>query len=290
MNRDPSPGEKHIARLHGSVRDDIGDLVTRRPLPGRDLDQLDPFLFLNHHGPQVYPPRNRGLPFGPHPHRGFETVTFILQGELTHKDSGGHESVIHAGGVQWMTAGSGLVHAEISSDAFKARGGPLEILQLWVNLPARLKMTEPRYTGVQADAIPAIATGDGKGTVHLIAGAWQGARGPVESITGVFMTWVELGAGARVSFDGLARRDVFLYVVRGRIAVGPDEAPEHHLVELSQDGDAVTIEARADAVLLFGHADPIGEPVVAYGPFVMNTREEIQRAIADYQAGKFGPL
>jgi redox-sensitive bicupin YhaK (pirin superfamily) len=290
MNRGPSPGEKHIVRLHGSVHDDIGDLVTRRPLPGRELEQLDPFLFLNHHGPQVYPPRNRGLPFGPHPHRGFETVTFILQGELTHKDSGGHESVIHAGGVQWMTAGSGLVHAEISSEAFKARGGPLEILQLWVNLPSRLKMTQPRYAGVQADAIPAVATDDGKGTVHLISGEWHGARGPIESITGVFMTWVALRAGARVSFDGLAGRNVFLYVVSGNIAVGRDEATGHHLVELSAEGGAVTIEARADAVVLFGDADAIGEPVVAYGPFVMNTREEIHRAIADYQAGKFGPL
>jgi redox-sensitive bicupin YhaK (pirin superfamily) len=282
--------DKRIVRLNAAVRDDIADLVTRRPLPGHGVEQVDPFLFLNHHGPQVYPPRNRGLPFGPHPHRGFETVTFILQGELTHMDSGGHESVIHAGGVQWMTAGSGLVHAEISSDAFKASGGPLEILQLWVNLPARLKMTEPRYTGVQAAAIPAIATADGKGTVHLISGPWHGERGPIESITGVFMTWIELRAGGRVSFDGVGERSVFLYVVRGRIAVAGEDAPEHHLVELTREGEAASIEARTDAVVLFGHADSIGEPVVAYGPFVMNTREEIHRAIADYQAGKFGPL
>ena len=132
-----------IRALHEAFRDDIAVLVTRRPLPGPRITALDPFLFLNHHGPQVYPPRNQGLPFGPHPHRGFETVTFILDGELTHLDSGGHASVIYAGGVQWMTAGRGLVHAEISSDAFKARGGPLEILQLWVNLPGRLKMTAP---------------------------------------------------------------------------------------------------------------------------------------------------
>jgi redox-sensitive bicupin YhaK (pirin superfamily) len=238
----------------------------------------------------VYPPRNRGLPFGPHPHRGFETVTFILQGELTHKDSGGHESVIHAGGVQWMTAGRGLVHAEISSQSFKDRGGPLEILQLWVNLPARLKMTAPRYAGVQREEIPAVAASHGQATVHLISGEWGGARGPIESLTGVFMTTVELTAGARVSFPGVGARNVFLYVVRGRIAVGSDEAPEHVLVELSHQGDAVDIEARTDAVLLFGHAEAIAEPVVSYGPFVMNTREEIQQAILDYQAGQFGPL
>src|SRR5512146_64126 len=154
-----------LRRLHDAWRDDIGDLVTRRPLPGPEIAQLDPFLFLNHHGPQVYPPGNEGLPFGPHPHRGFETVTFIVQGELTHRDSAGHESVIHAGGVQWMTAGRGLVHAEVSSPEFKARGGPLEILQLWVNLPAKLKMTEPRYIGLGTAEIPALPTPDGRGIV-----------------------------------------------------------------------------------------------------------------------------
>jgi redox-sensitive bicupin YhaK (pirin superfamily) len=130
-----------VLRRHSARREDIGDLVTRRP--EAPAESLDPFLFINHHGPQIYPPNNRGLPFGPHPHRGFETITFILDGELAHKDSGDHESVIHAGGVQWMTAGSGLVHAELSPESFKDEGGPLEILQLWVNLPARLKMSPP---------------------------------------------------------------------------------------------------------------------------------------------------
>jgi hypothetical protein len=281
---------KTILRQHESYRDDIGDLVTRRPLPGPEIPQLDPFLFLNHHGPQVYPPGNDGLPFGPHPHRGFETVTFIVQGELTHKDSGGHESVIRAGGVQWMTAGRGLVHAEISSREFKGRGGPLEILQLWVNLPARLKMTEPRYVGLQAAGIPAIPTSDGRGAVHLISGEWNGRRGPIESLTGVFMSTVALSAGGRVRFPVVGDRTVFLYVVRGRVTIGADGAREHVLVELSRDGDTVEIEAPVDAFLLLGHADPIGEPVVAHGPFVMNTREEIVQAIHDYQAGRFGSV
>ena len=279
-----------LSRRHPAHRDDIGELATRRPLPGPHVEQVDPFLFLNHHGPQVYPPGNRGLPFGPHPHRGFETVTFILQGELTHRDSGGHESVIHAGGVQWMTAGSGLVHAEISSDDFKARGGPLEILQLWVNLPARLKFTKPAYVGLQRAEIPAVKTRDGKGTVHLIAGSWQGARGPVESLTGVFMSTVELGAGGEVVFPGLAGRNVFLYVVRGAIRLGIEMVSQHTLAELADEGDEAAIHAVDDSVLLFGHADPIGEPVVAHGPFVMNSPREIHEAIRDYQAGKFGPL
>src|SRR5690349_23253713 len=132
---------KTVLAQHAAYRDDIGDLQTRRPVPGPKVAQVDPFLFLNHHGPQIYPPNNGGLPFGPHPHRGFETVTFILEGDLTHKDSSGAASVIQEGGIQWMTAGSGLVHAEISSGKFKEEGGPLEILQLWVNLPSKFKMS-----------------------------------------------------------------------------------------------------------------------------------------------------
>ena len=279
---------KSIQRQHASHRDDIGDLVTRRPLPGPHVEQVDPFLFLNHHGPQVYAPHNRGLPFGPHPHRGFETVTFILQGELAHKDSAGHESVIRAGGVQWMTAGRGLVHAEISPAEFLERGGPLEILQLWVNLPARLKLTEPRYVGLQAAEIPALKTEDRRGTVHLVSGEWGGTRGHIHSLTGVFMSMVELAAGGRALFPGVGARNVFLYIVRGRVRIGQDEAPEHVLLELTREGDEVEIEALADAYLLFGHAEAIGEPVVAHGPFVMNTRDEIVEAIRDYQAGRFG--
>ena len=234
--------------------------------------------------------RNNGLPFGPHPHRGFETVTFILEGELTHKDSGGHESVIKAGGVQWMTAGSGLLHSEISSAEFKERGGLIEILQLWVNLPPSLKFTKPRYVGLQKNDIPAIATADRLGTVNLIAGEWNGIAGPVESLTGVFMSTVELRAGGRVEFPGVGRRNVFLYVVRGEVEIAGEIAPQHMLVELGNEGEDVAIAARTDAMLLFGHADPIGAPVVSYGPFVMNTRAEIEDAVRDYQAGKFGPL
>lgn len=277
-----------VKAIHAAARDDIGDLVTRRPLPGPGLPQLDPFLFLNHHGPQVYPPGNLGLPFGPHPHRGFETVTFILDGSLAHHDSGGHASVITAGGVQWMTAGSGLVHAEVSPEDFKRRGGALEILQLWVNLPACLKMTPPAYTGLQRDDIPALPRDGGRVTVHLIAGDLEGDAGPFRSLTGVFMSSVDFAAGGRVDLPAPAGRSVFLYVVRGDFRIAGTAAGAFQLVELNGDGDAVEIEAAAGGTVLFGHADRIAEPVVAHGPFVMNTREEIQQAIRDYQAGRFG--
>ena len=279
---------RSVLAVHPAHRDDIADLVTRRPLPGPELEQVDPFLFLNHHGPQVYPPHNQGLPFGPHPHRGFETVTFILQGSLSHLDSGGHESIIEAGGVQWMTAGSGLVHAELSPDDFKRDGGPLEILQLWVNLPPALKMTEPRYTGVQKADIPALSIAAGNGTLHLISGEFAGATGPIQSLTDVFMSVVELKGGAKTALQVEKSRHVFLYVVSGRVDVAGTQVDKWNLVELSNDGDNFIVGAADDAVLLFGHAVPIGEPMVAHGPFVMNTEDEIRQAFADYRDGKFG--
>jgi quercetin 2,3-dioxygenase len=276
-----------VRRLHRAISDDIGDLRTQRPLPNGALDQIDPFLFLNHHGPQVYPPGNRGLPFGPHPHRGFETVTFIVEGSLAHRDTGGHESVIRDGGVQWMTAGRGLEHSELSPEEFLRNGGPLEILQLWVNLPSRLKMTEPRYVGLQKEEIPSFSSSDGKSTLHLIAGLWDGQQGPIESLTGVFMSTIEFQPGGRVSLPVPKERNVFLYIVQGEVRVSETPARAFHLAEMNADGELIEIEAIEDSLLLFGHSKPYGEPVVAHGPFVMNTREEIAQAIRDYQIGRF---
>ncbi|MHA6247736.1 pirin family protein [Pontibacter sp. CAU 1760] len=162
-----------IKSTHKAVSAPIGNLVTYRALPTREVEYIDPFLFLNHHGPQVYAPNNTGLPFGPHPHRGFETLTFILEGDIMHQDTGGGQSVIEKGGVQWMTAGSGLIHAEISSDKFKREGGPLEILQLWLNLPAKYKMVKPHYTGLQQHEIPVASNDNGKVKVNVIAGEWR---------------------------------------------------------------------------------------------------------------------
>jgi len=280
---------KTVIGQHPAHREDIGDLVTRRPMPPT-YEASDPFLLINHHGPQTYPPGNRGLPFGPHPHRGFETVTFILEGELAHRDSAGHESVIGAGGVQWMTAGSGIIHAEVSPDSFTAEGGPLEILQLWVNLPSRLKMTAPRYIGLQAPEVPVLLSDKGRAALHLISGTWGGQTGPIPSLTGVFMSWIDLAPKARIGFGSLTGRSVFLYVVRGQVQVNGILADACNLVQLSLDGDTVEVVGVEEALVLFGHGAPIGEPVVAHGPFVMNTRDEIVQAIEDYQAGLFNDV
>ena len=289
MPSDTIQSARRVIAQHPAKRDDIGDLVTRRPLPGPQLEQLDPFLFLNHHGPQTYPANNRGLPFGPHPHRGFETVTFILEGSLAHADSAKHQSVINTGGVQWMTAGSGIVHAEISPEEFLRDGGPLEILQLWINLPSRLKMSEPRYVGLQQESIPAIKL-PGGGELNLIAGEWQGSVGPINSLTGVFMSTLRLPSGSHEQLPVAPGRQVFLYVVDGDVTVGGEPVKAHHLIEVDRDGDSLDIAANSDARLLFGHGEVIDEPVYSHGPFVMNTREEIFQAVEDYQNGKFGGL
>ncbi|MDB5851984.1 MAG: nuclease [Herminiimonas sp.] len=278
---------RSIRRIHAAQQEDIADLTTWRALPTSQVDMIDPFLFLNHHGPQVYAPRNHGLPFGPHPHRGFETVTFILDGDIAHRDSGGHESVIRPDGIQWMTAGRGLVHSETSSAEFMRDGGPLEILQLWINLPARLKMTTPRYVGLQADALPMFDADGGKARIQLASGSWDGHRGPIETLIDVTVMTLRMQATAVLTLPVAAERNVFFYVVRGVVRVNGSQVERRHLVEFDNNGEGLEIRAEQDALVLLCHALPLGEPVVSYGPFVMNTREEIQQAVHDYQAGLF---
>ncbi|UYZ58267.1 pirin family protein [Hymenobacter latericus] len=279
---------RSIKQQHRAQSAPIDDLITYRALPTQSVEHLDPFLFLNHHGPQTYPPNNRGLPFGPHPHRGFETVTFILEGDIMHKDTGGHESVINAGGIQWMTAGSGLIHAEVSSEAFKRQGGPLEILQLWVNLPAKHKMTAPRYIGLQAPDIPQVTLGEGRVTLHAVSGEWAGTAGAVQPLAPVALAWAVLRAGGKLNLPIPAEHTIFFYTVRGKLRVNCHETEALRLLEFNHDGDELQLEALTDAVVLLGHAQPFNEPIVAYGPFVMNTPQEIEQAYHDYQAGKFG--
>ncbi|HZI68084.1 MAG TPA: pirin family protein, partial [Hanamia sp.] len=244
-------------------------------------------LFLNHHGYQVYPKNNYGLPFGPHPHRGFETVTFIVHGDLTHKDSGGSESVIKAGGVQWMTAGRGLIHSELSSDEFMRNGGDLEILQLWVNLPKRLKMTEPKYIGLQENQIPKVELDNGKVTVHAVSGNWHGTKGAFDPLVDIQLATIQLQKEGNYRTRIDEKRNIFFYVIKGKVWVNGKEAEMHQLVEFGNEGTEVDIKAQEESTLLFGHAEPFNEPIVAQGPFVMNTREEIRQAFHDYRSGKF---
>lgn len=281
-----------IKAQHKAVFEPIADLVTYRAMPTHSvpMNLLDPFIFLNHHGYQDYPANNSGLPFGPHPHRGFETVTFILKGDLTHKDSSGMVSVIKEGGVQWMTAGSGLVHAEVSSPEFKAKGGPLEILQLWVNLPAKFKMTEPKYVGLQKEDIPMVESDNGNVVAHVVSGEWDEVKGPFEPLTDIHLSYMEFKPGGKFTIQVPKEQTVFLYIIKGEVKVNGDLATIHDLVEFNHDGKIVEMKAAADSIILFGYATPFNEPFFAYGPFVMNSKEEIMQAYEDLNQGKFGKV
>jgi redox-sensitive bicupin YhaK (pirin superfamily) len=279
---------KRVLKVHDAVKADMDELTTWRAIPTASIEHLDPFLFLNHHGHQIYPPGNEGLPFGPHPHRGFETVTLILEGALTHSDSGGHVSEIGPGGVQWMTAGRGIIHSELSPESFRKNGGPLEILQIWVNLPARLKMTDTHYVGLQSDGVPKALSEDKRVVAHVVAGDWDEVRGPVRSLTGLHLAWLEMKKGGTAVRSVPEEANVFFYVARGQVRVNGSEAGIHQLVEFAREGDFIRIEALEDSVIVFGHGVPFDEPIVSYGPFVMNTQEEIHQAIMDFQSGRFG--
>ena len=279
---------RSIKKIHKAEYRPISDLITYSPMPTRNLQMIDPFLFLNHHGPQKYAPNNGGLPFGPHPHRGMETVTFILEGDIAHKDSNGHKSIIQSGGVQWMTAGSGLIHSEVSSDEFKKHGGNLEILQLWLNLPAKLKMTKPQYKGFQEDEIPKISLDEGKITAQVISGNFNETKGAFQNLTSVNLTTLFFNETGKLDLTVPKKNNIFFYVIKGELMVNKKLVKALNLVEFENNAENLTIEAQTDSILLFGHAAPLNEPVVARGPFVMNSMDEIHQAYKDYEAGKFG--
>ncbi|NVK27110.1 MAG: pirin family protein [Flavobacteriia bacterium] len=278
---------RSIKKVHPAVAAHMPGLSTWRAMPTQHIEWLDPFLFLNHHGPDVFRPGNRGLPFGPHPHRGFETLTYILEGELVHEDTTGYKSKITEGGVQWMTAGSGLLHSETSSEEFLREGGAVELIQLWLNLPSKLKMTPPAYSGMQSGDLVHLTPVEGV-NLHLISGEIYGSKGPYPSITNLTMTWLEMNSGSEIHLPAPGNHQVLFYVVRGQVNVNGTDVSMRNIVEFNlEDGD-IDVTALEDALILFGHGEPFNEPIAAHGPFVMNTYEEINQAVADYQAGKMG--
>jgi redox-sensitive bicupin YhaK (pirin superfamily) len=257
----------------------------------QERPELSPFLLLDHAGPHEFAPSTtrRGVDW--HPHRGFETVTVVYDGEVDHHDTAGHGGSIGAGDVQWMTAGSGLLHKEFHSDGFTRRGGRFEVLQLWVNLPRADKMTAPRYQPLAADDIPVVRLADDAGSVRVIAGDFDGVAGPARTFTAINLLDVRLAAGKRATFDLKDGHTAALYVLKGEIVVNGDEsARATELVVLARAGAEATLEARTDATVLVMNGEPIDEPIAGYGPFVMTTRQEIQQAFADLQLGRFGTV
>jgi redox-sensitive bicupin YhaK (pirin superfamily) len=267
-----------------------GGFVVRRPMPTASLPLADPFLLVDEMGPADYGPGEAvGAP--DHPHRGFETVTYMLEGEFEHQDSAGHKGAIRAGDVQWMTAGAGIVHSEMPSHRIRQEGGRVHGFQIWVNLPAKLKMTQPRYQEVSGNKIPSAQTDDGKAKVRVVAGEALGARAVIDTHTPiVYLDW-SLEPGADVTFALPDVETAFVYVFRGALRVGDAEVEDGQLALLGP-GSAVRLRSASDetsrALLLAG--SPLAEPVARYGPFVMNTEDELRQAVRDYQTGKMGEI
>ena len=269
--------------------------LVRRPFPKAAVSEFDPFLLLDEMGPMTLAPgAAKGAP--DHPHRGFETVTYLLSGEMEHKDSQGHAGKLRAGDVQWMTAGAGVIHSELPSAGFQRTGGTLHGFQLWVNLPSHNKMMKPRYQEIPAASIPTAQTEDGLVTVRVLAGESLGARAVVETVTPIMYLHFTLRPGGRVMQTVPQEYNAFAYIVDGEGTFGADgeRGTDGQMVMFAADGDEVLIANPAGAgapleVLLIAGV-PLDEPVARYGPFVMNTEAEIRQAIEDYRSGRMGAI
>ena len=258
---------------------------------GAGVMRRSPFLLLDYAAPYTFDPTTQRRGVGQHPHRGFETVTIVYEGEVEHRDSTGQGGVIGRGDVQWMTAGGGILHEEFHSSGFAARGGTFEVAQLWVNLPRQHKMAAPGYQGIRDADIPAIALPDDAGTLRLIAGEYAGRRGPARTFSPMNVWDLRLAAGKSAALPQPEGWSTLLVALSGTVMVnGESVLREKQLATLSNEGSGVHIEANGDAKLLLLSGEPIDEPVVGYGPFVMNSPQEISQAIVDFNSGKFGSM
>jgi len=254
-------------------------------------ESVSPFLLLDYAGPYEFAPAEQPRGVGEHPHRGFETVTIVYQGELEHRDSAGHHGRIGPGDVQWMTAASGVVHEEYHQRDFARRGGTLEMVQLWVNLPARSKMSAPRYQEILKQHIPTLQLPGDAGTARVIAGELFGTQGPAQTFTPVHLWDLHLNADKSISLPVTDGDTTLLVVQRGSLVVnGQETAQGVDLVVFDRQGDSIELSSREDSMALLLSGQPIDEPVVGQGPFVMNSQREIRQAFADYQQGRMGSL
>ena len=259
--------------------------------PALSMQRMDPFIMLDYGSKFVFPPAPSPKGVGVHPHRGFETVTIAYKGQVAHHDSFGNSGIINEGDVQWMTAASGLLHKEYHAESFAKTGGEFQMVQLWVNLPAKDKMSAPKYQAIANDQMTKVVLEDGKSYVEVIAGKFKDQSGPAKTFTEVHLQNTILAKGMKVDFDFPATQNTFLIVIEGSIKVNGDAlVAVDHFVEMDKKGTSFTIEATEDAKVLVASGEPIGEPIAAHGPFVMNTRDELVQAFNDYNDGKFGQL
>jgi len=285
---------KNIIGIYTSPRSHwVGDGFPVRTLFSYDNlgKHISPFLLLDHAGPAEFTPTTARRGVGQHPHRGFETVTIVYKGELEHRDSTGSGGKIGPGDVQWMTAASGILHEEFHSEAFAKSGGTLEMVQLWVNLPAKDKMADAGYQTILDSDIPSIPLKDNAGSLRLIAGEFDGHTGPSRTFTPIDVWDLRLNGGKLLTLDLHEGRNTALVVLRGTVQVnGLELVREGQLALFERNGHQLTLEANNDAVVLLLSGEPIDEPIVGHGPFVMNSEQEIQQAFTDFQSGRFGRM
>jgi quercetin 2,3-dioxygenase len=296
LEKAPAGNERTVAGVVNSIETlEGGGFLVRRPFPKAAFSEFDPFLLLDEMGPMdLAPGEAKGAP--DHPHRGFETVTYVLSGDLEHKDSRGHAGRLRAGDVQWMTAGAGVVHSEMPSAEFLRDGGRMHAFQLWVNLPTGDKMMKPRYQEIASAQIPKATSSDGLVSVSVIAGEALGQKAVIETRTPIVYLHYRIEAGGAVVQQVPSSFNAFAYVVEGEglFGAGKERGADGQMILFARDGNEVRIENPADAtttleVLLIAGV-PLNEPVVRYGPFVMNTKAEIYQAIEDYQQGRMGAI
>ncbi|MGH9352141.1 MAG: pirin family protein [Terriglobia bacterium] len=271
----------------------VGDgFHVRNLFPSNGVErEIDPFLMLDYAGPTDFKPSARPHGVGEHPHRWFETVTIAYQGAVEHRDSSGNAGTIRPGDVQWMTAASGVVHEEQHEREFARQGGTFEMIQLWVNLPKTHKMSKPRYQAIVKDQIPVVELGGG-GYARVIAGELNGVKGPAKTFTPVSVFDVRLKAGNHAGIDLPDGHNAGIVLLRGDVTVNASQAlkGEARLALLSAAGERVSLDANQDSILLVLSGEPVNEPVASYGPFVMNTEEELVHAVEDYRGGRMGHL
>ena len=258
--------------------------------PNISLQRMSPFFLMDYNAKVVFQPREQPHGVGVHPHRGFETVTIAYQGKVAHHDSAGNAGIIEEGDVQWMTAASGVLHKEYHEKEWSKKGGIFQMVQLWVNLPAKFKMTPPKYQALKQKEFGQFELDDDKGIVEVIAGEYKGAKGAAFTFTPIEMYNVRLNAGAIVEFEFPEQYNTGFLVIEGNIKVNDNKVDTNHFVLFSNSGTNIQLIADESAVVLVLSGEPINEPIVPYGPFLMNTKQEIMQAYEDLNAGKFGYL
>jgi quercetin 2,3-dioxygenase len=283
---------RNVTRVFTAARSHDGDGVElRRAFPGPALNELDPFLLLDQMGPTTFAP-NEARGFPPHPHRGFETVTYLLSGEMQHRDSWGNHGLLRPGDVQWMTAGSGLVHSEMPGESFTHSGGRLHGFQLWVNLPRKDKLIAPRYQDTTAERIPVARNPEGTVTARVIAGEALGVKGVIDTRIPILYLHATLAPGAEFTQAVPQSENALAFVIEGEGRFAQSGAADNQVVLFDRAGDSVRIAntgARPLSFLLIA-GEPLGEPVARYGPFVMNNKDELQQAVEDFRQGRMGVL